>query len=163
MSLLYLIRHGQASAGTHDYDRLSPMGQRQATSLGQWWTDQGFLPNQTSHGSRKRQRDTANLALAPAQPASKLTEHDGVMRRHPIYRTVLHRGLISGIVASRPCRNCMHFPARLNTLCILHQVALLQLWYPQCRIWILRTRLMRSGVSGIARSRHYKWTETVRV
>jgi len=78
MSLLYLIRHGQASAGTHDYDRLSPLGQRQATLLGQWWADQGFVPDQTYHGSLKRQRDTASLALEPLSATGNSIEHAGL-------------------------------------------------------------------------------------
>ncbi|MEK9990253.1 MAG: histidine phosphatase family protein, partial [Halieaceae bacterium] len=30
MASLYLIRHGQASFGSDNYDQLSPLGQRQA-------------------------------------------------------------------------------------------------------------------------------------
>lgn len=78
MSMLYLVRHGQASAGTHNYDRLSPVGQRQSQLLGQWWADQGFTPHHTSHGSLERQRDTARLALSPLSLASESTEHSGL-------------------------------------------------------------------------------------
>lgn len=78
MSMLYLVRHGQASAGTHDYDRLSPMGRRQSQLLGQWWKKQGFIPDQTSHGSLTRQRDTAGLALEPLTLASQSSEHAGL-------------------------------------------------------------------------------------
>lgn len=35
MGLLF-VRHGQARAGTEDYDRLSTLGQQQALRLGQW-------------------------------------------------------------------------------------------------------------------------------
>jgi len=58
MSTLYLVRHGQASAGTDDYDRLSELGKTQAELLGQWWQKQGFSADFTSHGSLQRQRDT---------------------------------------------------------------------------------------------------------
>ncbi len=34
MGTLYLVRHGQASFGSDDYDRLSPLGQRQSQRLG---------------------------------------------------------------------------------------------------------------------------------
>lgn len=34
MSLLMLVRHGQASAGSADYDQLSPLGERQAVVVG---------------------------------------------------------------------------------------------------------------------------------
>ncbi|MBX2885373.1 MAG: histidine phosphatase family protein [Granulosicoccus sp.] len=63
MSLLYLIRHGQASAGTHDYDRLSEVGHEQSRLLGQWWGSQGFEPAAIHYGTLKRQRETAHGAL----------------------------------------------------------------------------------------------------
>jgi len=85
MSMLYLVRHGQASAGTHDYDRLSPLGQHQSELLGQWWVKQGFAPDHTYHGSLLRQRDTAKLALAPLETSHESGVHDGLNEyRHRI-------------------------------------------------------------------------------
>jgi broad specificity phosphatase PhoE len=37
MAAIYLIRHGQASFGSADYDQLSIKGQQQAKLLGQYW------------------------------------------------------------------------------------------------------------------------------
>lgn len=37
MASLYLIRHGQASFGSENYDALSPLGEKQCLLLGQWW------------------------------------------------------------------------------------------------------------------------------
>ena len=34
MTVLYLIRHGQASFGAEDYDQLSELGRRQSVLLG---------------------------------------------------------------------------------------------------------------------------------
>jgi broad specificity phosphatase PhoE len=78
MSMLYLVRHGQASAGTHDYDRLSPLGQRQSRLLGQWWTSQGFAPDVAWHGSLLRQRDTARLALENLDATLQPEIHEGL-------------------------------------------------------------------------------------
>ena len=78
MSMLHLVRHGQASAGTHDYDRLSPLGRYQSELLGQWWVKQGFSPDHSYHGSLLRQRDTARLALEPIAPRSQPGVHDGL-------------------------------------------------------------------------------------
>ena len=78
MSMLYLVRHGQASAGTHDYDRLSPLGQQQSELLGQWWQKQGFSPDHSYHGSLLRQKDTARLALGQMGSALQPTVHDGL-------------------------------------------------------------------------------------
>ncbi len=78
MSMLYLIRHGQASAGTHDYDRLSPLGQHQSELLGQWWMTQQFAPDLAYHGSLLRQRDTARLALQHLDSTLQPDEHEGL-------------------------------------------------------------------------------------
>lgn len=81
MSLLYLVRHGQASAGTHDYDRLSELGRQQSHLLGQWWKEHNFEPDCVYHGSLTRQRDTARSALdAMGVSAGQLscTTHDGL-------------------------------------------------------------------------------------
>ena len=78
MSILYLIRHGQASAGTADYDRLSELGQTQAAMLGDWWSQQGFSPDVLAHGSLLRQRDTARLALQPLASEHSPKEHAGL-------------------------------------------------------------------------------------
>ncbi|NND91181.1 MAG: histidine phosphatase family protein [Granulosicoccus sp.] len=78
MSLLYLIRHGQASAGTHDYDRLSALGLRQAQLLGQWWNAQGFAPDSVWHGSLIRQRETARLALESMDHTLLPDVHEGL-------------------------------------------------------------------------------------
>ncbi|AZG73218.1 histidine phosphatase family protein [Shewanella livingstonensis] len=37
MAAIYLIRHGQASFGSTDYDQLSTKGSQQATLLGEYW------------------------------------------------------------------------------------------------------------------------------
>ncbi|WP_281647834.1 histidine phosphatase family protein [Parendozoicomonas sp. Alg238-R29] len=36
MATIYLVRHGQASFGQHDYDKLSPIGEQQAVVTGEW-------------------------------------------------------------------------------------------------------------------------------
>jgi len=64
--LIHLIRHGQASAGTSNYDRLSGRGREQAAHLGHWWRRAGFRIDAAWHGTLERQRDTASLSLAAA-------------------------------------------------------------------------------------------------
>lgn len=81
MSLLHLVRHGQASAGTDNYDRLSPIGQEQSRILGQWWLSQGFSPNAAFHGTLQRQRDTGSLSLAALEQNNRvppMSEHAGL-------------------------------------------------------------------------------------
>lgn len=64
MKNIFLVRHGQASAGTENYDRLSTLGIRQAELLGEFWRQNGFRIDAAFSGSLQRQQDTAKLALA---------------------------------------------------------------------------------------------------
>src|SRR6185436_3297349 len=43
MSLLFLVRHGQASFDRDDYDQLSPQGVEQARLLGIHWTELNLI------------------------------------------------------------------------------------------------------------------------
>lgn len=57
MSLL-LVRHGQASAGTDDYDRLSDLGKQQSRRLGDWLADTGHSFSGVVAGRMRRHRET---------------------------------------------------------------------------------------------------------
>lgn len=82
MSLLVLMRHGQASFGAARYDALSELGQAQARSTGQWMRAQGVQPTAIVHGPRQRQADTAALLLA--ESGFNLTgEHTLPMQQDP--------------------------------------------------------------------------------
>ena len=63
MATIYLIRHGQASFGTDNYDRLSDLGSRQAEVLGEYFRDHGIAFDAVYSGDLQRQRETARLAL----------------------------------------------------------------------------------------------------
>ena len=62
MGTLYLVRHGQASFGEDDYDRLSPLGHRQAERLGQYlrprFEREGVQIDTVLIGSLRRHRET---------------------------------------------------------------------------------------------------------
>jgi len=64
MATIYLIRHGQASFGAEDYDKLSPLGRRQASVVGEYLRDHGIKLDAAYSGDLLRQRETAELALA---------------------------------------------------------------------------------------------------
>ncbi|SMY02162.1 histidine phosphatase family protein [Brevibacterium aurantiacum] len=59
MSVLYLVRHGQASFGTDDYDRLSDLGKEQSRAVGEQFDRLGVSPSRLIHGDMLRQRQTA--------------------------------------------------------------------------------------------------------
>jgi broad specificity phosphatase PhoE len=64
MATLYLVRHGQASFGADDYDKLSPLGCQQATVAGEYFRDSGIAFDAIYSGDLLRQRETAQLAVA---------------------------------------------------------------------------------------------------
>lgn len=66
MGLILLVRHGQASFGTADYDVLSPLGERQSRCLGAALAGRGVRPASVVSGSLRRQRDSAVLLAEQA-------------------------------------------------------------------------------------------------
>jgi broad specificity phosphatase PhoE len=53
-----MVRHGQASFGEVDYDRLSETGMIQSRMLGDYWAKQGQPLDALFTGAQKRQKDT---------------------------------------------------------------------------------------------------------
>ncbi len=62
MSTLLLVRHGQASFFTDDYDRLSELGLRQSRALAEYWLSRGEAFDEVYVGTLNRQRETAEAA-----------------------------------------------------------------------------------------------------
>ncbi len=62
MARILLIRHGQASFGGEDYDRLSPLGERQAQIVGEHLKRMGRPIAALYSGDMLRQADTADIA-----------------------------------------------------------------------------------------------------
>jgi broad specificity phosphatase PhoE len=67
MGTLYLVRHGQASFGAEDYDRLSDLGRRQCAQLGSWMKGRGLVFEAVLRGSLRRHRESLE-ALAGELP-----------------------------------------------------------------------------------------------
>ena len=66
MGRILLVRHGQASLLADDYDRLSPLGRRQAEIVGRWLAAHGPAPRRVASGTLQRQRDTAAACIDAA-------------------------------------------------------------------------------------------------
>src|SRR5262249_43125064 len=64
MSVLALVRHGQASFSAADYDQLSPTGAVQAEQLGDYWLRLGMAFDEVYVGPRLRHRQTAACVAA---------------------------------------------------------------------------------------------------
>jgi broad specificity phosphatase PhoE len=81
MGQIYLVRHGQASFGAADYDKLSAVGVEQARRLGAWFAGCNLRFGQAVTGSLRRHRETAEACLAalpdPLRPAAELRADPG--------------------------------------------------------------------------------------
>ena len=92
MGTLYLVRHGQASFGAENYDKLSELGTRQCTALGAWMHECGLVFEGVMRGSLVRQRQSlaaiaTQLAGLPEETEWPcLNEYDS----HALIQTVLH-------------------------------------------------------------------------
>ena len=64
MATIYLIRHGQASFGSENYDQLSPLGQRQADVTGEYFSRIGVQFDRMYSGVLWRQRETCERVVA---------------------------------------------------------------------------------------------------
>lgn len=56
MTVVDLVRPGQASFGTADYARLSDLGKKQSQIAGKHFASQGVTPIRIVHGEMLRQR-----------------------------------------------------------------------------------------------------------
>ena len=64
MAQLYLIRHGQASFGSQNYDQLSELGGQQSAHLGQWWAERDMAMHRIVTGALHRHQQTAESCIA---------------------------------------------------------------------------------------------------
>ncbi|WP_282110563.1 histidine phosphatase family protein [Shewanella algicola] len=68
MANIYLIRHGQASFGSDNYDNLSPLGQSQAQHLAKHFNQRNIRPDQIICGDMARHQQTRDACLASLSP-----------------------------------------------------------------------------------------------
>ena len=83
MAEFYTVRHGQASFGAANYDKLSELGWRQARWLGEHWREAGLQFERILCGDLVRHRETAQgicdglqVDSARVQIAPQLNEFD---------------------------------------------------------------------------------------
>jgi broad specificity phosphatase PhoE len=68
MPTVLLVRHGQASFGSEDYDVLSAVGRRQAEVVAASLAKRGYRPDRLVCGTLRRQRETAAAFTALGAP-----------------------------------------------------------------------------------------------
>lgn len=64
MAQFYLVRHGQASFGAANYDKLSPLGHQQARWLGEYYRERGITFDALITGDLVRHVETGQGILA---------------------------------------------------------------------------------------------------
>lgn len=81
MPIVHLVRHGQASFGSADYDNLSELGRQQARWLGEYFAERGVCFARAACGALRRQRDTAALILE-SLPACAAPDPDDCLNEY---------------------------------------------------------------------------------
>jgi broad specificity phosphatase PhoE len=69
MSRLFFVRHAQASFLAENYDKLSPLGEKQATLLGEYWARHKMIFARVCIGPRVRHADTCRIVAEAYQRA----------------------------------------------------------------------------------------------
>jgi len=106
MSMIYMIRHGQASFGKEDYDQLSPLGKRQARILAQHFLDTGFHPDAVYSGTMVRQRATAQEMISAYRIADRKVPELEMLNGFDEYDTVaIVKALFPDMVKEDPSLN----------------------------------------------------------
>jgi broad specificity phosphatase PhoE len=88
MPTVLLVRHGQASFGSDDYDVLSDLGRRQAEIAAASLAERGYRPTRLISGTLRRQRETAapfaalGAAELEVEPRWDEFEADEVLEHH---------------------------------------------------------------------------------
>ena len=111
MGVLMLVRHGQASFGSEDYDVLSSRGVRQSRKVAETLSGFGVSPSTLIHGGLRRQRETAEQmlhgALAWELPLQvdecwEEIDHLAVMNAYPTLTDAERELLNTGRMELRP-------------------------------------------------------------
>ena len=93
MGQIFLIRHGQASFGSSNYDQLSSHGIEQGGMLGKWFAERGQGFDRIVTGTMARHRQTAQACIGPlagapveehwiADAGFNEYDHDEVLHRY---------------------------------------------------------------------------------
>lgn len=94
MSTLWIIRHGQASFGDVNYDKLSDLGQAQSRILGRFLRQTGVSFHSVFTGDMRRQTETADLVLGEmagdGTPLSTVSD--------PAFNEYDHHGIITALL-----------------------------------------------------------------
>ncbi|MBB5503522.1 histidine phosphatase family protein [Paraburkholderia sp. MM5384-R2] len=79
MAELYLVRHGQASFGSGNYDLLSEVGERQAVWLGEYFSQRDAIFDRVITGTMRRHRQTLDgIIQGLGRTVTHIEQHAGL-------------------------------------------------------------------------------------
>ena len=78
MSEFYIVRHGQASFGADNYDKLSPLGHQQSDWLGEYLAERNLEFSQLWLGEMVRHQETASGILLGLNTDLETVTHSGL-------------------------------------------------------------------------------------
>jgi len=110
MPAILLVRHGQASFGTGDYDRLSETGRLQARAFGASLADRGTTLSRVVAGTAVRQRESALAAFGLSEAE---LETDPRLDEFPTDELLRHHGR-SGVALESPGLSSREFQTHLD-------------------------------------------------
>ena len=108
MSVLTLVRHGQASLFADNYDELSALGREQARLLGEFWVRRQIDFDEVYCGPRARQRQTAEIVGSACTRAGRTWPEPVVLAELDEYDlgSLLHTLAPDCRDRTPPSRNC---------------------------------------------------------
>src|ERR1700758_4459978 len=95
MSVVYLVRHAQASFLGQNYDNLSDLGEAQARLLGEYWVRHTIVFDRAFTGPCVRHKDTLSIATDTCRKAGNPFPEPRVLEEFDEYQgeAVLKRSL----------------------------------------------------------------------
>jgi broad specificity phosphatase PhoE len=102
MGIIYLVRHSQASFGSEEYDRISPLGIRQAQVLGDHFARAGLEFQGFYSGEMQRQIATAHEVMSrlPGSASESGLRILPEFNEYPAHRIIRH--LVPGLIEEDP-------------------------------------------------------------
>jgi broad specificity phosphatase PhoE len=109
MSVVYLVRHAQASFLEQNYDNLSDLGEAQARLLGEYWVRHTIVFDRASTGPCVRHKDTLSIATDTCRKAGNPFPEPRVLQEFDEYQgeAVLKRSL-PGLLETDPNIRDLH-------------------------------------------------------
>ena len=108
MTEIVFVRHGQASFGSDDYDKLSPLGWEQSRWLGAHLAELGFTFDAVATGAMRRHRETA-AGIAETRGYPKPIETPALNEFDFVALLTAWRAMVGGVADPLAAYDFKHF------------------------------------------------------